>query len=474
MSRQYCKFHPLEPALWYNTRAHIAYCERCVDGAESAGGFGQARCYLTGDELQYLGSANTARPFWEILGRFFRYPLQRDSLIVIAIFVLASWIVLSVVGTGSLLFLLVGGLLILASITRYGFLILEMSASGREQPPTLQETFSGSGYEILFQQMAVQIVFGVFLEAVKHLGSPFLDVVAVALVVFMTPASMMLLATEKSISQAINPGAIWHLISSIGWAYLLLYAFLFLLWGAEVTVFDVFASEISPQLFLPVFVGVTLYFLMVGYDLMGYVIFQYQAAIGFVAEDAQAREKRRAAVDPVDAKVEILVKEGRYRQAVEALSKQLRVQPGSLRHHEKLARLLIAMDEKEQALAHAQAFMECVHKLGDDSRLYFLYSEYEKLDPKFLPDQPDICMTLAQQLYRRGKFVQACHLLANLHKRAPGFPEIPDAYLLMARALLDGVKQPQKAIQYLKFIKAKYPDFKEMPQVETLLAESSS
>ena len=41
----------------------------------------------------------------------------------------------------------------------------------------------------------------------------------------------------------------------------------------------------------------------------------------------------------------------------------------------------------------------------------------------------------------------------------------------MARALFDGLKDRYKAAQYLKFIKAKYPDFKEMSQVDKLLAE---
>lgn len=474
MQRQYCKFHPLEPALWYNPRAHMAYCERCVDSSETRGGVGQARCYLSGDELQYLGSANTAQPFWEILGRFFRYPFKSDCVMVIGIFVVASWAVLSMMDTPALMLMLLSGLLILACITRYGFLILEYCSEGRTEPPTLNETFGSAGFEVLFQQVVVQVVFVVFMVAVSRLNSAFLDAVALALVIFVTPASLMLLATEKSISSAINPEAILHLIRGIGWAYLLLYAFLFLLWGAEAAVFEVFAQEISPQYFFPAFVGVTLYFMMVAYSLMGYVVFQYQAELGFVAEDAQAREKRRNNLDPVDARVDVLVKEGRYDKAVEALSKQVRAQPASVRHHEKLARLLLAMNDREQALAHAQVYMDAVHKLGDESRLYFLYGDYEKLNTQFMPESPGICLALAHQLYRRGKFVQTCHLLANLHKRAPSFPDIPEAYLLIARALFDGLKDAYKAAQYLKFIKAKYPDFKEMPQVNALLTECGS
>lgn len=471
MSRQYCKYHPLEPALWYNPRTHTAYCERCVDSSETLGGLGKAVCYVSGDELQYLGSANTAKPFWDRLGEFFRYPFTIDSLAVIGIFMVATWMVVGLLEAGALPFMAISGLLLVACMTRYGFLIIEHSAEGRFDPPTLQETFGSSGLDVLYQQVAVQVIFIAFSLVVGYLQSDLLDALVNILVLFVWPASMMLLATEKSISVAVNPSAIWHLISSIGWSYILLYGFLFLLLGAQAAVFDIFAAEIPPEYFLPVFVAITLYFVMVSFHLMGYVIFQYQADIGFVAEDQLAKQKRRAAVEPVDAKAEILVKDGQYQKAVETLSKYLREHNNSIRHHDKLSRLLIALGEKEEALAHGQRYMELLNELGDDSRLYFLYGDYERLDPAFLPDHPEVCLSLAEQLFNRGKFKQVCHLLVNLHKRAPHFEQIPEAYLLTAKALLDGFDSKQKASQYLKFVRAKYPNFKELGEVERLLAQ---
>lgn len=474
MARQFCKYHPLEPALWYSSNRHIAYCERCVDSAETLGGLGQAKCLVTGEDLDYLGSSNTAQPFWDRLGAFFRFPLKKDSLLVIGVFMFLTWALVGLVNMTSFVFFVIGGLLLLACITRYGFMIIEHSAEGRFEPPTLQETFSESGFGVLFQQIVVQLVFAGFTILVSLLHSDFFDVLANAIVIFIAPASMMILATEKSISSAISPAAISHLIRSIGWSYLLLYAFLFLLVGAESALFEVFAEEISAEFFIPIFVGVTLYFLMVGYHLMGYVIFQYQSEIGFIAEDQQVRERRRRVVEPVDAKSEILVKEGQYQQAADILTRHLMANPNSVRHHEKLARLLLAMEDKEQALAHGQRYMTVLNELGDDSRLYFLYGSYEALDPEFKPDEPDVAVNLAHQFFNRGKFKQVCQLLANLHKAAPHYERIPDAYLVMARALLDGFQQKEKACQYLKFIKAKYPNFNGLAEVDQLLNQCRS
>ncbi|AUM14417.1 tetratricopeptide repeat protein [Ketobacter alkanivorans] len=474
MARQFCKYHPLEPALWYSPKRHIAFCERCVDSGETLGGMGQARCFVSGEELDYLGSANTAQPFWDRLGAFFRYPFKPDSLIVIGVFVLVAWALVGLMDLTSLPIMLIAGLCLLACITRYGFMIIEYSAEGRFDPPTLQETFSESGFNVLVQQVVVQLIFAGFTIAVALLNSDFLNVLANALVLFVAPASMMLLATEKTIGAAIVPGSIAHLIRSVGWSYLLLYAFLFLLLGAEAALFEVFVEEVPPQYFVPLFVGVTLYFMMVGYHLMGYVIFQYQSEIGFVAEDQMAREKRRLNIDPVDAKTELLVKDGQYQKAADTLTRHLMANPKSVRHHEKLSKLLLALQDKDQALAHGQRFMSVLHELGDESRLYFLFCGYEQLEPSFKPEDPDVLLSLADQLYNRGKFQQVCHLLANLHKVAPHFKRVPDAYLIMAKALLEGFKDSYKSSQYLKYIKAKHPDFKQLAEVDRLLAQCST
>ncbi len=456
--------------MWYNPGRQVAYCERCVDSGETLGGLGQARCFVTGEELDYLGSANTAQPFWDRLGSFFRYPLQSDSLLIIGVFVVLAWLLTRITSATSLPILVIAGLLLLACITRYGFMIIEFSAEGRFTPPTLQETFSESGIGVLFQQVVVQLIFAGFTLLVAMLGSDFLDIIANALVMFVLPASLMLLATEKSIAAAVAPASILHLIRSIGWSYLLLYGFLFLLLGAAAALFDIFAQEIPAQYFLPVFLGITLYFMLVAYHLMGYVIFQYQAEIGFVAEDQQARERRRQARDPIDAKVEVLVKEGQYHKAAEALTRYLLAQPNSIRHHDKLSRLLLAMDDRPQALAHGQQYMTRLHELGDDARLYFVYGHYEQLDPRFMPEEPAVRVNLASALFERGKYSACCRLLANLHKQAPHFPQLAAAYLLMARALMDGFQQGDKAAQYLKFILAKFPEAPEREAAEQLLA----
>jgi len=452
----------------------MAFCERCVESSETLGGYGQARCLVSGEELDYLGSANLAQPFWDRLDSFFRFPLHKNGLLVLAAFAALSWLLLglaSVSGSLGVIQLLLGGLFLLACMTRYGFMILEQSAGGRFEPPPLRDVFSGSGFNVLLQQVVVQVLFGGFTFLVALLQSEFLNILANALVMFVLPASLMILAIEGSIVAAVSPASISHMIRSIGWPYLLLYLFLYLLLGLMTALFGMFVEEVPGHLFVPLFVVLVLFFSMVAYHLMGYVVFQYQADIGFMAEDQQTRERRRRSIDPVDAKAVVLVKDGQYEAAVQVLSRHLRANPDSVRHHDQLSRLLLAMGDTEQALAHGQRYMTVLEHSGDVSRLYFLYNSLVALSPQFKPEEPSVLLALAHQLYSRGRFREVCQLLANLHQTAPHFDGLPDAYLVLARALLDGFGQKQKASQYLQFIKSKYPRFHDMTAVEQLLAQ---
>ena len=471
-SRQYCYFHPLEPALWYHPNTHVLFCERCVDHEETGGGLAQARCFLTGDELTYLGGANTAQPFWQRTGDFFRYPLKPDSLLMMAIFTLIAWALFGLASGGGLVFMAIGAVMLLSLMTRYGLMIIEHSAEGRFDPPTLNETFAGSGFDMLFKQVAVQAIFFAGLIAIELVQIGWLTLLAQALVILILPASVMILALEKSISMAVSPSSIWHLIRSVGWAYLLFYGFLVLIWGAFMTVSQALVKDIPASYILPLILLAIQYFSMMSYHLMGYVLFQYQADIGFVAEDQLAREKRRQVWESVDLKTEVLVKSGQYQQAINALTKYLRQHPNSLRHHDQLSKLYAATGQTEAALVHGEHLLTVVQGLGDDARLYFFWQHLCSLKPDFTPQDPAVRYHLAQQLSQRGKYQAACRLLSNLHKDAPHFEYLPDAYHLMAQMLLEGLNHPAKARSYLQFVQQQFPEYAHSEQVVALLQAS--
>ena len=463
--RSYCQYHPLESAIWHNPRIDTFYCEKCVDGSESAGGHGVATSLVTGEELQYLGSANSAAPFWEVLPDIFAYPFHKNAAIFLGVLIVLGGAVMQVGGIVSLVVLLI----LLAVITKYGFLVIASTAVGKGEPPNASEAMNG-GFDVLGKQLLVQLFFGGFVYVVGMVGSSFLDFIAFALVVFVLPASLMMFAVEEDVASAVNPADLMRLIGHIGWAYLLLYLFLFLLSGASMGVIALFSGEVSENILLTLFMASTLYFLMVAYRLMGYVIFQYQGELGFVSEDQKTKERRRKNLNIVDAKVGVFIKEGCYEKALKLLHKETKLRPNSVQTHENLSRLLKAMGDKERYQEHGNVYMKMVYGFGDESRLYFLYCQYHDEDPHFIPDAPEVRHCLAEQLYQRGKFKESLALLANLHKDSPNYLEVPHAYLLMAKVLFEGMSNPKKALQFLGFIKKNYPQYPNKEAIVELAA----
>lgn len=436
-----------------------------MDYSESALGSPKAKSFLTGTELEYLGSAHSATPFWERIPAFFKYPFHRNGVLFLVAVMIVGSLMTSIGGIIALL----GLVLSLVAITKYGFLVIEHTARGVFNPPAWNKAFS-SDLSIFFKQIGVQIIFGAFLAVVSLLGSELLSFLAYLIVVFLMPASLMVFAMEEDVGGAVNPAHLLEFIGRIGGAYFILYVFLILLSMAHIGFFSLLWGEVPDSWLAPLFVSASLYFILVAYHLMGYVIFQYQSALGFVSEDEKTAQRRMKSIDPFDARIGVLIKEGRYEDALKVFKKALHDHPNDFKKHDNLSKLLIALGDKETALEHGNSYLTRLHNMGDDARLYFLFNHYQQLDPEFLPDEPGVRHVIAEQLYGRGKFEQVIRLLAKMHNLYPNYTDIPGAYYLLAETLYFGKGAGDKALQFLGFIQHHYPMYPKMAKV-TALAE---
>ena len=469
MRKQHCKYHPLAPALWWSDDFQTGYCERCVDYSESAAGSPQAKSFLSGKDLTYLGSAHSAIPFWERIPQLFKYPFHRNAIL----FLVAVMVVGGVMTAMGGVIALVGLVISLAAITKYGFLVIGTTARGDFKPPAWSSAFSGD-LSIFFKQIGVQIIFGFFLTAVAFIGSEALNFLATLIVIFVMPASLMIFATEEDIATAVSPAHLMDFISRIGGAYFILYFFLILFSMAHIGLFSLLWGEVPESWLAPLFVSASVYFMLVTYHLMGYVIFQYQSALGFVSEDEKTAERRMKAIDPYDAQIDVLLKEGRYEACMKVFKKALHHHPNDFKKHDNLSKLLVATGERELALEHGNSYLTKLHQVGDDARLYFLFSFYQQQDQEFMPDDPGVRHIVAEQLYSRGKYDQVIKLLAKMHKLYPNYNDIPGAYLLLAEAVYHGKGMPDKALQFVGFVEHHYPQFHGMEKLQALKAEINS
>jgi hypothetical protein len=295
-------------------------------------------------------------------------------------------------------------------------------------------------------------------------------------IMLVLPASIIRLSLDKSLGAALSPGEVGQVIAAMGWRYLILCVFLFILWQSPTYVGWLLSHGLPRVVMVPVVAGLTGYFSVVMCAMMGYAVFQYQGELGYVSagEDAPAgfaapEWHRRKAL----AEAEVRVKEGQTGAALEILVAALREGRQDLKLNERYHQLLFALNERAECLNHLPHYLSLASRLNPHlAASAFLNAR--QLQADYLPEDPSVCERIAEVLIERHKAREGLSLLRNLHKRYPEYPGIARAYLMAARAFSEELGQVEPAQQLLAFIRQRYPAFEQMAEVvqlEALLAK---
>ncbi len=283
------------------------------------------------------------------------------------------------------------------------------------------------------------------------------------------PASLIRLALDKTLGAALSPDQVGAVIKAMGWRYLILWAFLFILWQSPGWVTYILAGGLPKVVLMPVAALLFGYFSVVMCAMMGYAVFQYQGALGYAAVEDETQGypaeeyRRRKAL----AEAEIRLKEGQGTQALELLAVALDAAPNDLRLNERFHQLLFGLDARERCLRHLAHYLPLAARLNPAQAAMALLNA-RQLRADYLPDDALVCERIAQALLERHKTREALSLLRNLHLRFPDYPHIPRAYLLAARGFAEGLGQIEPAQRLLSFIRGKYPQSPLLVEVEQL------
>jgi hypothetical protein len=469
MDKTYCHYHPAQPATW-----HCAPCDRhfgdcCVPLNAEAPEYAPA-CPLCRGALRYLGAANTAQPFWERLPKFFAYALQPGPLLFAAVLALASLFMPSMIVLWLALF---------SVATKYLHSVIESVSLGSSEAPSLGEAFQGASFTAFVQQLAVFLVAFLLLWLAADFDNEALYWTVNVALVLALPASIIRLALDKSLGAALSPLEVGQVMRAMGWRYLILCVFLFILWQSPTYLAWLLAYGLPRVVLMPILVLLLGYFGVVMCAMMGYAVFQYQGALGYaVADDEgtqgfpEAEWRRRKAL----AEAEVRVKEGQGGAAVEILSAALRQDPEDLKLNERYHQLLFVLNERADCLAHLPRYLLLASRLNPQLAANALLNA-RQLHPDYLPDDPQVCEQVAAVLLARHKTREGLSLLRNLHQRFPQYPHIPRAYLLAARGFAEGLGQLEPAGKLLAFIRQRYPDsplLDEVTSLERVLAKMAA
>ncbi|MBM7063111.1 hypothetical protein JQX08_20530 [Pseudomonas sp. UL073] len=462
MDKTLCHYHPAQPATWRCTPCQRPYGDCCVPlNADAPDAHPQ--CPLCNGALEFLGAANTAQPFWERIPTFFAYALQPGPLAISALLALASLFL-----PPSLLFWFI----LFSVATKYFYSVIEASSQAEPQAPSLLSAFTGDGFALFFKQLVVFVLAFAALWLAADFNSEALHWAVTLGLLLALPASIIRLALDKTLGAALSPEEIGQVIKAMGWRYLILCAFLFILWQAPGWVTYMLSSGLPRVVLMPVAAFLFGYFAVVMCAMMGYAVFQYQAALGYVVDDAEGRAAypeadylRRRAL----AEAEIHVKEGHSGQALETLKSALNRSPDDLKLNERFHQLLFGLNERQRCLHHLHHYLPLVAASNPALAATALLNA-RQLQADFLPDDALVCERIAAALLDRHKTREALSLLRNLHQRFPDYPQVPRAYLLAARGFAEGLGQVPPARQLLAFIRARYPHSPLLGEVEALEA----
>lgn len=464
MARLDCDYYPGTAASWRCNTCNINYGDKCIpDGHGPHWGKRGPRCLRCEGQLQFLGSATDAKPFWQQLPQFFLYALHPNSLMVIAVVTVASLLV------GPRLWALLVVLFAMAVVVKYGFAIIERYGQGDTTPPALTAVLSGDEHHLFLRQIAMLFGIGVAAGLAGHINAG-LGMLVVVFFTLALPASMIVLAVEKSVRRSLNPFALLRLMTAIGWPYLLLWFCTQIISAGPTYVFAGLAAVLPEAAVVPLIAVLMTYFTFVLYAMLGYVLYEYQHELGFESKGEESAmepaefEKARAL-----GAATVLMREGQLERARAALRRGLDLAKDDIELHLHYHKLLGLVDDPTALANHCNYLVELCDRKRCLNRAVPALLETLKQLPAFQLDDTQLTVEMARLLRLQGQHRAVVQLLEDLHQRRPNDSCIPAAYTLLANVLFEFYNQDQKAAELARYVLDHYPGCEERAGLERLL-----
>jgi tetratricopeptide (TPR) repeat protein len=423
---------------------------------------------------EWCGVENIIDPFWRRLPQIFAYPLSSFHPIVLII----SLSILIALFFGPGLFkLLVRGALLLV-VLKYSFEALKATASGDLRPPQISSKTISDDIDQVLKQYALYFLifmaFGWLFAAIN----PLIGVLFLIIALFYAPSMVILLVTTNSLFHALNPLIFIRLAYRIGWGYLLMYLFLFLLGGAPSIAAQFIIKLLPASLHIFLVSIAQSYYTIISYHLMGYVILQYHDEIGYEIEHDDFKERSFDKTESVQAdagalilkEINPLIQDGKYEDAIAVIKKMTHgVEITNVELSNRYYSLLKMTNRISHMLECGINHLDLIIKDKQRSEALKIYSECMEKDQGFLPTAMSL-FKLGEWLNETGKIKEAVRTYTRLIKEYPDNPLVPKSYFRAAQIFNDRMMKPEKAINILNGLIKKYPGHEIVPQIENYLA----
>jgi len=345
------------------------------------------------------------------------------------------------------------------------------TAHGRLEPFGGNDLMATDG-QAMQQMLLALVVFTPIIAVAAWLGAvPAL--VMLGLAVLFLPAAIILLAINRHVPGALNPLAWGELIGRIGATYFVVAAVL-----AALVIVSLVAQATFSAL-LPSDMGsfpggfVSLYALVAGYHLLGYLIHENHAALGLDVTTAIPRATFASPLeDEAVASAEALVADGRHAKAADLLERMFRGRGASDPLHDRYRQCVIAAGDTPRLVQHSRDYISRLLETGKDKRALAVATETLAHDPAFQPALADDVARLVAQAVKTGQAQLAVSLARDFETRFPGSDRCPEVVLAAATLMAERLGQEQAARDRLLACARQHPGHPLQPSLREAQASA--
>lgn len=401
--------------------------------------------------------ASPVVPFWRRIPLFFAFPAHPDNVLRIAALALLASLPFLLLGHAAPWLLWVPATLVAwVMLFRRAYTVLDWTSQGLLSPSRYPVLAQG-GHNKPYKQLAVFIIGGMLVSLVTVLAGPLPGMIAYAVFTLATPAAIMLVAIEDSVLSALHPGKILYVMSSIGWPYLLLSAFLFMLSAGQEQLMGWAGVFDSVGLASLTAHGVGMYFTLIMFNMLGYVLYQYHGELGLaVRVSFEDQQRPRTVADPDGERIGALVADGRFAEALAFAYEAQRREPQSVTAHERYHRLLMQDGKRERLVGHATAYLALLLGQRQGERAVALFEQVRAAAPDFHPGSSADTLALAGAAVVK-KPQLALDLLTPFERHHPGSSDVPPALLLKAKLMCERFRKDELARLILEDLLTRFP-----------------
>ncbi|WP_223788745.1 DUF4013 domain-containing protein [Marinicella meishanensis] len=420
---QHCHYHPLAVGTYHCAACQTHACDRCVDDSRRNP---VVRCFGCGRELESIGPGHI-EPFWRRLPQSFRYPLAQQSMIFI--------LVLSVLCSFAL-YLPLAWLFYLAlfgSAFKYSLSCLSHTADGHMSPPDITEAYEG-GLSKMLVLIIMLFVTGLVTNLANTFLGPAMGGVVALLVTLSFPAIIINYAISDDMIDALNPTNILALIKSVGLPYGLILGFIMIMLGSMAVLYQ-WVFWIPSSIGTVLLYAVTFYYLIVLHHLLGYMVFQYQQALGYSARLQGDNNKRRGDGAIARAKLSALIKTAQFKKATELSAEQVKLNNADLDLNHRHFELLLATGNAPELALFLPPYCQLLKRSGREDLISRQFKRLWLKMPDFQVSEPGLKWVIAQACAAHNNPALTIKLLHGIHKKHPDFEHLIAALQLLAQAL---------------------------------------